>query len=275
MNIDDDAEHRWANTLLTRAVGAEPELGFEAEEVLARVRRARGQRRAALTGALTLTALAAIGLLLGHGGSPRPTTQVGHVGSAGASPAASNSPTETTVYGVEGPLVVNAHARTLTTELAAAHLVPSGVTAGTDTSYGGQPLVFYKLITGQYTNSYYAQATLTDSHGAGHLVVQVLNQQTGVNCVGISDPKTCHTETLADGSRITARRYAPSTRGKPIIQWMVELVRPNGTAVDALCGNWSLDGDPATGGTTHATGAEPPLAETTLVRLVQLPGLIP
>ncbi|HET6500203.1 MAG TPA: hypothetical protein VFG87_05495 [Amycolatopsis sp.] len=275
MNNDENANHHWANALLARAVDAEPELGFRAEDVLTKARRDLGRRRVALTGALTAAALVATGLLFGHEGSTGSAVQAANGGSASTDLAAP-APPETTVYGVEGPLVIDARARAMTAELADAHLIPPGVTASTDKYYGGQPLVFYKLVTGQYAGGYYAQATLTDSHGAGHLAVQVLKQQTGLNCVAVSDPQACHVQTLPDGTRITVLRYTPSpSPGKPTIQWWVELVRPDGTAVDVRSGNWSLDGDPATGGISHATGAEPPLSEDAVVRLAQLPGLTP
>jgi hypothetical protein len=264
VNIDHNADHRWAGTLLARAVGTEPELGFQAEEVLAKARRDLARRRVVLTGAMTVVALLATTLLFGQLGSSGPGTQAGQGGPATASPP-SSAPTETTVYGVEGPLVVDARSRQLTAELADAHVLPPGVTASVGKYYGGEPLVFYKMVTGQYVNSYYAYATLTDSHGQGHLSVHLLNQQTGINCVGKPDPQSCHTETLPGGSRITAYRYTP---GDASIQWIVELVRPNGTAVDVLCGNWSMDGD--TGGYLNNTKAEPPVAKETLVRLAKL-----
>lgn len=269
----DDTDHCGANALLARAVGAEPELGFRAEDVLARSRRQLARRRAALTGALTVAAVLGTGLLVGHVGSPGSGVEAGDGGSATPVQATATTAAPTTVYGVEGPLVLDAHGRTLTAKLADAHLIPPGVSESTDKSYGGEPLVFYKLVTGQNVNSYYAQATLTDSHGAGHLAVQVLNQQTGINCVAVTDPQACHTQTLPDGSRITVLRYTPTPLDKPIIQWWVELVRPDGTAVDAMCGNWSMDGEK--GGIGTATGAEPPLKADALVQLVQLPGLTP
>jgi hypothetical protein len=272
MNTDDDADHRWAARLLARAVDTEPELGFTPEDVLSRARRDLTLRRSALTGALTIAVLVTTGLLLGQSGAPQSHTD--HGVPAATRPAVTAT-TETTVPGAENLLVLNAHAGALTAELAGARLIPPDVTPSMDKSYGGQPLVFYKLINGQFANSYYAQATLTDPHGAGHLVVQVLNQQTGINCIGISDPRVCHTQTLPDGNRITVRRYTSAVPDKPTIQWQVELVRPDGTAVDALCGNWSLNRDPATGEIAHATGAEPPLSKDTLVQLVQLPGLTP
>ncbi|GLY70771.1 hypothetical protein [Amycolatopsis taiwanensis] len=274
MNIDDNADHRWANTLLDRAVGTEPELGFRAEDVLARARRQVARRRAALTGALTATAVLGTGLLVGHGGSPPSGVEAGNGGSTVPSPVAPSSAAPTTVYGVEGPLVLDAHGRALTAKLADAHLIPPGVKESTDKYYGGEPLVFYKLINGQNVNSYVAQATLTDSHGAGHLVVQLLKYQRGINCVAVENPQACRVQTLPDGSRITVLRYTPEpSPGEPTIQWIVELVRPDGTAVDAMSGNWSMDGDKNTGGIDHATGAEPPLNDDALVRLVQLPGL--
>ncbi|MFD2419169.1 hypothetical protein [Amycolatopsis pigmentata] len=263
MNIDDDAEHGWANTLLSRAVGPEPELGFRAEDVLAKARRDLAWRRAALTGTLTVAALVATAVLLGHGSSPEPRTPAN--GGPTATSTAPSPPTETTVYGVEGPLVIDARSKDLTAKLADAHALPPGVTASTGKYYGGDPLVFYKLPIGQNANSYYAYATLTDSHGQGHLSVHLLNQQTGTNCVGKPDPRVCSTEVLPDGSRITAFRYAPDGTA---VQWIVELVRPNGTAVDVLCGNWSMDGD--TGGYLNNTKNEPPVPKDTLVRLAKL-----
>jgi hypothetical protein len=274
VNIDDNTDGNWANTVLARAVGAEPEVGFRAEDVLTRARRDLARRRAALTGALTVAALVGTAVAFGpHSDSPRSGDQVGSGRSATTSPAAPSVAPETTVYGAGGPLVIDARSKEMTAELAAAHPIPPGVTLSTDKYYGGQPLVFYKLITGQHVGSYHAQATLHDSRGAGHLVVQVLKVQTGLNCVAVQDPKSCTTQTLPDGSRLTVMRYTPSPSDFPTIQWIVELVRPDGTAVDAMSGNWSMDGDKDTGGINHATGAEPPLGSDKLVQLVQLPGL--
>jgi hypothetical protein len=82
VTFDDDNEHRWANTVLIRAVGAEPELGFEAADVLARAHRNRAQRRARLAGALTIVALATIGVVVGRDraadGSGHPRRFAGH-----------------------------------------------------------------------------------------------------------------------------------------------------------------------------------------------------
>jgi len=264
--VNTDDNERWANTMLADAVGTEPELGFHPDDVLTRARRDRSRRRATITGAATITALVATGLLLDHGSTEH------HPIITGAPPA-----TETTIYGGSGdPMTYDAHAAALTATLADARLIPAGIRLSTDTSYGGQPLVFYKLITGQNTNSYYAQATITDQHGAGHLVIQVLRQQTGLNCVNApSYWQPCESRVLADGVRITTVHYAPPQPGRPAIQWQVEVVRPDGTAVDVQCGNWSLDGNPATSGIGHATGAEPAIGVDTLVQLARLSGLRP
>lgn len=255
---------RWANTMLANAVGTEPELGFQPDDVLTRARRDIARRRATVTGAATVVALVATGLLVNH-----------HDSGTQRQPAAATQ-TPTTVQGYGGPMVYDAHGAAMTAALADARLIPPAIRLSTDTYYGGAPLVFYRLNTGQYTNSYYAQATLTDTHGAGHIAIRVMRQQTGLNCVGApSYWQPCRTTTLPDGSRLTSMRYAPPQSGRPAIQWTVELVRPDGNAVDAMSGNWSLDGDPATGGITHATGAEPPLDLNTLVELVRMPGLTP
>ncbi|HWC82644.1 MAG TPA: hypothetical protein VG756_22050 [Pseudonocardiaceae bacterium] len=276
MTAADDADRQWAHTLLARAMDDEPELQLRAEEVLTSGRRSLGRRRAALTGAITVVALAATGILLSLADSARSGAQTAHQGQPALSTTAPAAP-ETTLYGAEGPLILDAHSRVMTTELAGAHAIPAGVRASEDKYYGGQPLVFYKIINGQYPGSYYAQATLTDSHGAGYVDVQVLRagQQAGLNCVGIPDPPTCQTQTLPDGSHLTARLYTQNGPGKQTQQWLVELVHPNGTAVDAGSGNWSMDGDPAVGGIDHATGAQPPLSEAALIHLAELPGLIP
>ena len=262
MNTDDN--ERWANTMLADALGSEPELGFHADDVLTRARRDRSRRRASITGIATVVTLAATGLLLGHGGAQR------HPVLAGKSPF-----TATTVQGYGGDMIYNAHAATLTAGLADAHLIPPGIHLSIGQDVGGEPLVFYKLVTGQYADGYLAQATLTDEQGPGHLVVYALPRSTGVNCVGApSSSQPCTTTILADGNRLTTMHYAPPQSGKPAIQWIVELVRPDGTAVDVLCGNWSMDGDKATSGTDHATGAEPPIGIDTLVRIAEL-GLRP
>lgn len=273
MNADNTTDARWIGTVLERAVGPEPELGFRAEDVLRRARKDLARRRGVvLTGVLTAAALVTTTLVLNHGDSPY-SSEV-----ATGGPTATPSSTQpvvkgTTVYGAGGPLVVDGRSRELTAALAEQQIVPAGATVSEDKHYGGQPLVFYKITVGtQYLNDYYAEAALTDSNGTGHFFMRIEQHPEGINCVAA--PSTCATQDLPDGSHLTAYRDVQPPVGHAkggTIQWIVELVRPDGTAVQAASGNWSLSGDPATGGITHATGAEPPIGEDTLIRLVRLP----
>jgi hypothetical protein len=270
--MDDDTDATWISTVLRQAVGTEPELRFQAEDVLRRAHRDLARRRVAFTGVLTAAALVATALLVNHITPPRPAT--------GGPPVTSTLSTrpavhDTTVYGADGPLVIDAHSRELTAALAAQHIVPPGVTATEDKYYGGQPLTLYKITVGtQYLDDYYAEAELTNSHGTGHFYLRIERHPDGISCV--ADSGTCTTRDLPDGSHLTASRYVQPPVGHAkhgTIQWIVELVHPDGTAVQAASGNWSLSGDPATGGIERATGAEPPIGEDALIHLVELPAM--
>ena len=269
MNTTDDTDDRWVHTVLVRAMGDEPALGLDPGTVLTVARQRRTQRRAALLGISTVVVLVTTGLLL-----LRPAA---HVTVPPATQLHTSAAAPTTVYDVEGPLVIDEHGRELTTLLVNARLIPPGIAVTADEPDTSQPLEFYKLISGSNIDSYYAEATLTDAHGAGHLVVQVLRHPTGQSCAsGAANLQPCHTATLADGSQITTMHYVTPGHGKQAVQWIVELIRPDGTAVDVLCGNWSLNTKaPHSGSSDDATGAEPPLGVDTLVALAQLRGLTP
>jgi hypothetical protein len=97
-----------------------------------------------------------------------------------------SAPEETTVHSKDGTFLVDAHARAMTAELQAAHIVPTGVTVSMDaTTDDGTPIGFYKVTDGAYPGSYYSQATLTNSAGLGHLIVQVLHQPTALSCAHV------------------------------------------------------------------------------------------
>jgi hypothetical protein len=113
MTAADDADRQWAHTLLARAMDDEPELQLRAEEVLTSGRRSLGRRRAALTGAITVVALAATGILLSLADSARSGAQTAHQGQPALSTTAPAAP-ETTLYGAEGPLILDAHSRVMT-----------------------------------------------------------------------------------------------------------------------------------------------------------------
>ncbi|HJQ48555.1 MAG TPA: hypothetical protein VJ870_19855 [Amycolatopsis sp.] len=271
MNADDNMDAALISTVLERAVGTEPELGFRAEDVLRRAHRGMARRRVAFTGLLTVVALVASVLLFNQVRSPRSSEPAAGTSSPSTRPAVGNS----TVHGAGGPLVIDARSRELTAALATQNIVPPGVTIAGGESYGGQPLVFYKITVGtQYLNDYYAQAELRDSHGTGHFFVRIEQHPDGISCVATGN--TCVTQDLPDGSHLTAYRHAQPPVGDAkygTIQWIVELVRPDGTAVQAASGNWSISGDPASGGISNPTGAEPPIGKDALIRLVEFPAM--
>lgn len=131
----------------------------------------------------------------------------------------------------------------------------------------GEALHFYRRPNLPDFDDYTAEAAVTDAHGTGRLTIMIKRRQTGLNCVDKPSSWQCETQTLPDGTRITSMRYAPDLTDHGAIQWEVELVRPDGSAVLVMCGNWAE-------GVDKATEAEPPLGRDILVAIAKIPGLI-
>lgn len=186
----------------------------------------------------------------------------------------------TTIYGADGIVTSDDHSRALTAALVNAHEFPAGVSVSpaADPYYGNHTLVFYRSFSTQSGYIYNAEATVTDAHGSGQLAIQVLQQPEGLTCTDAPNNwQPCQMIILPDGTHITSLRYSPDLDGTPglgdqEVQWLVELVHPDGTAVDAQCDNESWDSKSVD---MHPSGAEPPLDGDVLIALVSIAQLKP
>lgn len=259
-------------SLLGRALGEEPPLRLDRDEILRRGRRGVRIRRLAASGGVAATvvavvlAAAALSNLPGGGSDVAPADGLSTGPSYTTTPAPSSTSLESAPLGPQLPLTTTTSATRgkraveLTQVLAEAKVIPTEfeLRSATGTT---SPLAF--AVDGE---GYLAAANLADARGVGSLDITVVSLRGGVLLVGCPPndaARACTVETVS-GLRMA---LITEWSGQGGTEYRVQVARPDGTKIDVRTTNTAFTNR------NVVTRAKPPVEFDVLKRIAVLPRL--
>ena len=138
-------------------------------------------------------------------------------------------------------------------------------------AYGPRPVAAFEMITSQ--GGYKAFAEVSDAAGPGTFFLYLGGDGGDPICVaGPTDPgQTCETRTGPHGEAIVVDQ---GRDGAGVVNYVVDMVKPDGSSLHASVSNYSENDQPPTkNAPVYPQRTTPPMTVDQLVALMLTPGL--